>query len=103
MRVFSGIRPTGEIHIGNYLAAIKQWIQLQEKADCVFCIVDLHAITTPFNPKKIKKNILALTITYLAAGLDPAKSIIFVQSAVKEHTELAWLLGTITPLGELNL
>ena len=102
MRIFSGIRPTGELHIGNYLGAIKQWLELQENDECVFCIVDLHAITTPFDSKKIQKNILDLTIAYLVAGLDPAKSIIFVQSAVKEHTELAWLLGTITPLGELK-
>jgi len=102
MRVFSGIRPTGELHIGNYLGAIKQWIELQKVHDCVFCIVDLHAITTPFNPKEMPKKILDTAIVYLAAGLDPEKSIIFVQSHVKEHTELAWLLGTITPLGDLK-
>jgi len=102
MRVFSGIRPTGELHIGNYLGAIKQWLELQEKAECFFCIVDLHAITTPFDFQKLQKNILELVIAYLAAGLNPEKSIFFVQSKVKEHTELAWLLGTITPLGELR-
>jgi len=102
MRVFSGIRPTGELHIGNYLGAIKQWIELQEKADCVFCIVDLHAITTPYDSEKLQKNILELAIAYLAAGLDPEKCLFFVQSQIKEHAELAWLLGTITPLGELQ-
>jgi tryptophanyl-tRNA synthetase len=102
MRVFSGIRPTGEIHIGNYLGAIKQWIELQEKHDCVFCIVDLHAITTPYQPENLPKNILDLAVAYLAAGLNPEKCIFFVQSEVKEHVELAWLLGTITPLGELK-
>jgi len=102
MRVFSGIRPTGELHIGNYLGAIKQWVELQKKYECIFCIVDLHAITTPFNPKEMPKKILDTAIVYLAAGLDPEKSIIFVQSQVKEHTELAWLLGTITPLGDLK-
>lgn len=102
MRIFSGIRPTGEIHIGNYLGAIKQWIELQDTADCLFCIVDWHAITTPFNPKEMQKKILDMAIAYLAAGLNPEKSIIFVQSRVKEHTELAWLLGTITPLGDLK-
>jgi len=102
MRVFSGIRPTGEIHIGNYLGAIKQWIELQEKHDCVFCIVDLHAITTPYQPENLPKNILELAVAYLAAGLNPEKCIFFVQSEVKEHAELAWLLGTITPLGELK-
>jgi len=102
MRVFSGIRPTGELHIGNYLGAIRQWIELQKVHDCVFCIVDLHAIVTPYQPEELQKNILELTIAYLAAGLDPEKCILFVQSQVKEHCELAWLLGTITPLGELK-
>jgi tryptophanyl-tRNA synthetase len=102
MRVFSGIRPTGELHIGNYLGAIKQWVELQKKYECIFCIVDWHAITTPFNPKEMQKKILDTAIVYLAAGLDSEKSIIFVQSQVKEHSELAWLLGTITPLGDLK-
>jgi len=102
MRVFSGIRPTGELHIGNYLGAIKQWIELQEKNECVFCIVDLHAITTPYQPKKLPKNILELAIAYLAVGLNPEKCIFFVQSQIKEHSELAWLLGTICPIGDLQ-
>ncbi|MBZ9569673.1 tryptophan--tRNA ligase [Patescibacteria group bacterium] len=102
MRIFSGIRPTGEIHIGNYLGAIKNWISLQEKNECIFCIVDLHALTTPYKPKDLEKNITETAIVYLAAGLDPTKCILFVQSDVKEHAELAWLLGTITSLGELK-
>jgi tryptophanyl-tRNA synthetase len=102
MRIFSGIRPTGGLHLGNYLGAIKQWIDLQEKNECIFCIVDWHAITTPYNPKELQKNILETTAVYLAAGINPEKSIIFVQSEVKEHVELAWLLGTITPMGELS-
>jgi tryptophanyl-tRNA synthetase len=102
MRIFSGIRPTGNIHLGNYLGAVKQWIELQEKNECVFCIVDEHAITTPYDPKTLQKNILEMASIYLAAGVDPEKSIIFVQSDVKEHVELAWLLGTITPMGELS-
>ncbi|MEK7658475.1 MAG: tryptophan--tRNA ligase [Patescibacteria group bacterium] len=102
MRIFSGIRPTGNIHIGNYLGAIKQWIELQEKNECVFCIVDLHAITTPYEPKEMQKNITDAASIYLAAGVNPEKSIIFAQSEVREHTELAWLLGTITPMGELS-
>lgn len=102
MRVFSGIRPTGNIHIGNYLGAIKKWVQLQDKNECVFCLVDMHAITTPYEPKEMKKNISEATSIYLAAGVDPEKSIIFAQSSVKEHAELAWLLGTITPVGELS-
>jgi len=102
MRIFSGIRPTGNIHLGNYLGAIKQWIELQKENECVFCIVDLHAITTPYNTKELQKNILETTAIYLAAGIDPDKSVIFVQSHIKEHPELAWLLETITPLGELK-
>jgi tryptophanyl-tRNA synthetase len=102
MRVFSGIRPTGELHIGNYLGAIKQWVKLQDSNECFFCIVDYHAITTPFEPKEMEKNILDTLIAYLAAGLDPKKCTIFLQSQVKEHTELAWILGTITPLGDLK-
>lgn len=102
MRIFSGIRPTGDMHIGNYLGAIKQWIELQEKNECVFCIVDLHAITTPFEPTQLQKNILETASIYLAAGINPEKSIMFVQSQVKEHAEFAWLLQTITPLGELQ-
>jgi tryptophanyl-tRNA synthetase len=102
MRIFSGIRPTGNIHIGNYLGAVKQWIALQEKNECVFCIVDLHAITTPYDPKELQKNIIDAASIYLAAGVNPEKSIIFVQSEIKEHAELAWLLGTITPMGELG-
>jgi len=102
MRIFSGIRPTGDLHIGNYLGAIKQWIALQEGNECVFCIVDLHAITTPYDPKTLQKNVLDTTAVYLAAGVNPEKSVVFAQSEVKEHAELAWLLGTITPMGELS-
>lgn len=102
MRIFSGIRPTGNIHIGNYLGAVKQWIALQEENECVFCIVDLHAITTPYDPKELQKNIIEAASIYLAAGVNPEKAIIFVQSDVKEHAELGWLLGTITPMGELS-
>ena len=102
MRIFSGIRPTGNIHLGNYLGAVKQWIALQDSNECVFCIVDLHAITTPYDPKELQKNIIDAASIYLAAGVNPEKSVIFVQSAVKEHAELAWLLETITPMGELS-
>ena len=102
MRIFSGIQPTGILHIGNYLGAIKQWIELQEKNECVFCIVDLHAITVPYNPRILSKNIFELAIAYLSVGLNPEKSIFFVQSKIKEHSELTWLLNTITPIGELN-
>jgi len=101
MKIFSGIRPTGDIHLGNYLGAIKQWIELQDKNDCIFCIADLHAITTPYDRQSLQEKILETLVIYLAAGVNPEKSIIFVQSDVKEHSELAWLLGTITPTGEL--
>jgi tryptophanyl-tRNA synthetase len=101
-RVFSGMRPTGSLHLGNYLGALKNWLKLEKKHDCLFCIVDYHAITTPFEPKEMKKNILELAKNYLAVGLNPKKSIIFVQSDVPEVTELAWILNTITPIGELK-
>jgi len=102
MRIFSGIQPTGTLHIGNYLGAVRQWIELQEKNECIFCIVDLHAITSPFNPKNLQESIMEKAIVYLAAGIDPAKSAIFVQSQVKEHSELAWILNTVTPVGDLT-
>jgi len=102
MRVFSGIQPTGQLHIGNYLGAIRQWLELQEKEESIFCIVDLHAITIPYNHELFQQEILNKAIEYLACGLDPEKSIIFIQSHVREHTELAWLLGTVCPIGELN-
>ena len=102
MRVLSGIQPTGSIHIGNYLGAIKQWIKLQEKEDCIFFIADLHSLTIPYQPKDLQKNILETAISYLALGIDPQKSIFFVQSNVKEHSELCWLLNTVCPLGELE-
>jgi len=101
MRIFSGIQPSGAIHIGNYLGAIKQFLALQEKAECVFSIVDLHAVTVPYQPKELQKNITDAAVCYLAAGINPEKSVLFVQSSVREHTELAWLLGTLCPVGDL--
>lgn len=102
MRIFSGVRPTGDIHIGNYFGAIAQWVSLQKENECFFSIVDYHAITTPFEPREMEKRIFETLIVYLAAGIDPERSTIFVQSQVKEHTELAWIFGTITPVGELK-
>jgi len=102
MKIFSGIQPSGEIHLGNYLAVIKQWLDLQSKNDCIFCIVDWHAITVPYDPKILQQKIKEVAAIYLTAGLSPKKNIIFTQSAVKEHTELAWLLNTITPIGDLQ-
>lgn len=101
-RVFSGIRPTGRLHIGNYLGAIKTWLKLQEEADCIFAVVDYHGITTPFDPKEIEKEKYEVVLDYLAAGIDPKKSILMIQSQVPEHTELAWILGTITPVSHLE-
>jgi len=102
MRIVSGIQPTSQIHIGNYLGAIKQWIELQEKNECVFFIADLHALTIPYDPKKIQNSIKDTVIAYIATGLNPDTSIIFVQSQIKEHAELCWLLNTICPIGELQ-
>jgi tryptophanyl-tRNA synthetase len=102
MRIFSGIQPSGAIHIGNYLGALKQWAELQEKNECIFCVVDLHALTVPYDPKKFQECILEKAVAYLAAGIDPEKSIIFIQSQVKEHAELAWLLNCVTPEGDLR-
>lgn len=102
MRIFSGTQPSGKIHIGNYLGSIKNWIELQKTHDCIFSIVDLHAITVDYNPREHQKIINQLLAIYLASGLNPEKSIIFLQSEIKEHTELAWLLSTITPLNELQ-
>lgn len=102
MKILSGIQPTGDIHIGNYLGALKQWIDLQEKNDCIFFVADLHSLTVPYDPKTLQKSIIEKVISYIAAGLDPEKSVIFVQSQIKEHTELAWLLNTLCPIGELE-
>lgn len=100
-RVFSGIQPTGLLHLGNYLGAIRQFVKLQEEAECFYSIVDLHAITLPQEPKILGKNILDTAASYLALGLDPQKCTIFVQSQVPAHTELAWILSTLTPLSWL--
>lgn len=102
LRVFSGIKPSGELHIGNYLGALKQWVPLQERYDCVFCVVDYHAITVPYDTASLKERTFNVTLDYLAAGLDPKKVIIFVQSRLAEHTELAWILNTIVPVSELE-
>lgn len=101
MRIFSGIQPTGALHIGNYLGAIRQFIELQEKNDCVFCVVDLHAMTAPYKAEEMPKNVVDAAVTYLSLGINPEKSILFVQSQVPEHTELAWILNTVTPVGDL--
>ncbi|MBE0068005.1 tryptophan--tRNA ligase [Thermoanaerobacterium thermosaccharolyticum] len=101
-RVFSGVQPTGDIHIGNYLGAMRQFVKLQNDYSCLFCIVDLHALTVPQDPEILRKKSIELAGLYLAIGLDPKKVIIFVQSHVPEHPELAWLLQCMTYFGELG-
>ncbi|MDH5589814.1 MAG: tryptophan--tRNA ligase [Gemmatimonadota bacterium] len=101
-RVFSGMQPSGEAHLGNYLGALRQWVEMQEDHDCVWCIVDDHAITAGGDPRELPKNVFDLAVSFLAVGLDPEKSIIFVQSDVHQHTELAWLFNAVTPVGELE-
>jgi tryptophanyl-tRNA synthetase len=98
-RVFSGIQPTGDVHIGNYLGAIRHWAAMQDDYDNIFCIVDLHAITVSTEPAALKANIRELSGLLMAAGIDPEKSILFVQSHVPAHSELAWILNCYTPMG----
>lgn len=100
--ILSGVQPSGTIHIGNYLGALKQWVELQENNTTYFCIVDEHAITVEYDPKTLPERVLDAAAIYIAAGIDPEKSIIFVQSHIPAHTELSWLLGTVTRLGELR-
>ncbi|MFH1780899.1 MAG: tryptophan--tRNA ligase [Candidatus Nealsonbacteria bacterium] len=102
MRILSGIQPTGSLHIGSYLGAVSQWKKLQETGECLFFVADLHALTVPQDPKNFPIQVMQTAIELLAVGLDPEKCILFIQSAVKEHTELCWLLNTLTPLGELE-
>ena len=100
-RVFSGVQPTGNIHLGNYLGALKQFVELQEDYECIYCIVDEHAITVPKDPKELRSSILDVATLYLAIGVDPEKSIVFVQSQVPAHAELAWILTCNSYTGEL--
>ncbi len=101
-RIFSGIQPSGTIHIGNYFGAIENWVRLMKDYECFFGIVDYHAITESFDPALMQKRIWAAALDNIAAGLDPARCTIFVQSHVPEHTELCWLLNCVTPMGELG-
>lgn len=101
-RVFSGVQPTGNIHLGNYLGALKQFVELQDDNECIYCIVDLHAITVEQDPEELKEHILDVAALYLAIGIDPKKSIVFVQSTVPGHTELSWLLTCSSYTGELS-
>ncbi len=101
-RVFSGIQPTGNLHIGNYLGALKQFVDLQDSSECVFCIVDMHAITVPKSAVELRESILNVAALYLAVGIDPEKSIVFVQSDVSGHAELSWILTCSSYTGELS-
>src|SRR6058998_2399382 len=101
-RVFSGIQPSGELHIGNYLGAVQNWVKLQHQHDCLFSVVDLHAITQAYDPASLSQRTVDMAVGLYAAGLDPQRAIVFVQSHVPEHSELNWLLMTVAPLGELE-
>tara|TARA_B100000963_G_scaffold205062_1_gene178524 strand:+ start:8950 stop:9954 length:1005 start_codon:yes stop_codon:yes gene_type:complete len=100
--VFSGVQPNGDLHLGNYLGAIKNFVSLQKEMECIYCVVDLHAITVYQDPSHLKNNILETTASFLASGINPSKSIIFNQSSVAGHSELAWILSCISRIGWLN-
>ena len=100
--VFSGVQPTGNLHLGNYLGALKNFVSLQKEMNCIYCVVDLHAITVFQNPNELRNNVLETLASFLATGLDPDKSIIFNQSSVSGHTELAWILNCVSKIGWLN-
>lgn len=100
--VFSGVQPSGNLHIGNYIGALSQWVKIQESAETFFCIVDLHAITVPQDPKLLKEKVLEVAALYMACGIDPKKSHIFIQSENPDHPYLAWLLNCLTTMGQLS-
>lgn len=102
MRIFSGIQPTGRKHLGNYIGAVAQWVAAQERGEAIYCLVDLHAITVAYEPAELRQGDYDLAALLLAAGIDPERSIFFRQSDVHEHTELAWLLSSVTAYGELT-
>jgi tryptophanyl-tRNA synthetase len=101
-RILSGMQPTNRLHLGNYLGALKNWVALQKEFECFYCIVDLHAITMPWDVDKLRQSVLEVAASYIAAGVDPKKSFIFPQSAIRGHSELAWYLQCMTPIGWLN-
>ena len=102
--LFSGIQPTGEFHIGNYLGALKNWVDLQnsDEYNCIYSIVDLHGLTSDYDPKSYQEKVISNAIDLLSLGIDPKKSILFLQSAVPEHSELCWILNSIVPVSELE-
>ncbi|NUO63439.1 MAG: tryptophan--tRNA ligase [Gemmatimonadaceae bacterium] len=101
-RILSGIQPSGELHIGNYLGAVKNWVELQERYESIFFVADYHSITQPFEPQLLRRRRREMAASLLAAGIDPAKATLFMQSDVPEHTELTWIFNSVTPLGELE-
>jgi tryptophanyl-tRNA synthetase len=101
-RIFSGIQPTGDLHIGNWLGAVRNWVALQDRFDCIYCVVDLHAVTLPYEPSQLAARTRDVAIGLMACGIDPERAILFVQSMVPEHAELNWLFTTVAPLGELE-
>jgi tryptophanyl-tRNA synthetase len=102
MRTFSGIQPTGSKHLGNFIGAIRGWVEGQERGEAIYCLVDLHAITVPYEPAKLRETVLDTTAILIAAGLDPERCILFRQGDVPEHTELTWLLNAVTAYGDLQ-
>src|SRR5262245_46857498 len=100
--VFSGIQPTGSVHLGNYLGAIQNWVRLQSEHRCIYSIVDYHALTIEYEPGEMQSRLLETAVMLLACGIDPERATLFVQSDVPEHAELAWMLNTVTPMGELE-
>ena len=101
-RIFSGIQPSGELHIGNWLGAVQNWVTLQQSYECIYCVVDLHALTLKYDPTTLTQRTRDMAIGLLASGIDPDRAVLFVQSHVPEHSELQWLLNTVTPIGELE-
>ena len=102
MRIFSGIQPTGQKHLGNYIGAIRQYVEGQDRGEAIYCVVDLHAISVAYDPEPLREYVLDTAATLLAAGIDPQRSILFVQGDVREHTELQWLLSGVTAYGDLT-
>ena len=100
--VFSGIQPTGELHLGNYLGAVRNWVSLQDEYRCIFCVVDYHALTQDYEAKEMAKRVTDMVIDLIALGIDPQRSLVFLQSMVPEHTELSWVLTNVTGFGDLE-
>ena len=101
-KVFSGVQPTGNLHIGNYLGAFRNWVKLQDEYETIYCVVDLHALTQPIGPQELHARRIEAAKIVLATGVDPSKSLFYLQSQVPQHAELSWILSTLTPTGVLN-